>query len=356
MTFFNKMLIRRYTIITMKYLLAVVVSLHIAVYYSIPDYLSTVFVSVVILQPNLYRGIIVSWQQVKGSILGMGVTVIVVYGSGGHLLDEWWIYQAALAMGLTILLTFLLSLTDATVISTFTVAYLTCLPRMIGETMMSTLHIRVSTIFIGIGVGVSLNFLSSFLRYRDRIAINLAESSDQLRNLIHFIWNTLSQSDSPAHDQTENCLNQARNLRQKLIEVEVDLEEIQKSVGTMNRQESTNYQHDLNVLYAIKDAVHNLWGILLILHKNTPETETIGWIREELERMMPQMSSISRSLSHKEPETDSIQLDANWETRIRERQSSLEPTEKQEVITSLSTFIRNFYRSIDQLIDRIDTD
>ncbi|MFB6356203.1 MAG: aromatic acid exporter family protein, partial [bacterium] len=78
MSFYRWMKIRRWSIVSSKYVLAVILSLHVAYFLGVMDYLSTVFVSVLTLQPNLYRGLQFSLEQLKGTVLGAGITLLII--------------------------------------------------------------------------------------------------------------------------------------------------------------------------------------------------------------------------------------------------------------------------------------
>lgn len=180
-----------------------------------------------------------------GSLLGIVVTVLIVVASGGELVEGWWVYQAAAAMGVTIFFSLLLSLTDATVISTFTVAYLTCLPKIIGETIMTTLDLRVTTIVLGIAVGVLLNFLSSLFRYRDRVQLNLTEVSADLVEVTGSIQEQLQGPGAIRPDEMDSLLDEAPGLRKRLMEVESDLEEVRKSdFRRLRKRIDDRFEHD----------------------------------------------------------------------------------------------------------------
>lgn len=288
MTKTTKMNLRRYAIVTMKYVLAVLISLGLAFLLEIPDYLSASFIAVLTLQPTLYRGIEFSWQQIKATVLGVVVTVSLVVVTGGGLHATYWPFQSAVAMGITIGFCLYFQLDEGTVIATFTVAYLTCLPEMIHESFFRTLDLRFITIGIGLTAGLLMNYLSSLFGYRDRLYLNVHTSARQLGERLDDIVGCFSEPDD-LERSLKHELKQLRALRQQLNNVEIDLEEIEfRAPGLTDESVSgeQGHQRQFDRIYCLKDFSHHLWSLLLHLVKTSPfDGEHERYVKEELETL-----------------------------------------------------------------------
>lgn len=253
------MLLRRLMIVGIKYVLSVVISLHVAFWLTIPDFLSVSFITVITLRPNIREGYEFSTVQFKGTIIGAAITILMVLPTQGNLHPEFWHYQAAVAMGITIVICLLFELDEGTVIGTFTVSYLTCLPMMIpDQAFMNTLHLRFLTIAVGIATGMILNYASSFFGYHDRLYLGIDDTSNSLNEIFTRIENNL-----PGEDNLADYLDEVQNLRQNLDNLEKDLRQV-SGVSKGNEIESSgSYSKYFRVLYSLKDILHYLRSLLL---------------------------------------------------------------------------------------------
>jgi hypothetical protein len=279
------MRIRRYTIVTLKYLFAVLLALSLALILDIPDYLSACFIAVLTLQPNFYRGIEFSWQQIKGTVVGGVVTVLVVLLSGGVLHGTFWPVQAAVSMAITIGLCLGYRLEEGSIIALFTVAYLTCLPEMIHESFFRTLDLRILTIGVGLFTGLVMNYGSSLFGYRDRLFLNVRELTYRLGDRIEAMADSLEELEEGNARSLRPELKRLRGLRQSLGEVEIDLEEIEfrhPSLEDPPTVEKEGYEDQFNRLYCLKDLSHHLWSLWLSLVKSGTVPRVV---RSEFERL-----------------------------------------------------------------------
>lgn len=265
---------RRRAIISTKYILAVLLSLHVTAWFGVVDYLSASFVAVLTLQPNLYRGLNWSWEQLVTTTLGASVTWAVLFAGGGELSPTWWTVQAAIAMGITIYLCLRFDMGDASTIAVFTVVYLTCLPQMIPDQgFVETFHLRYATILIGIGTATLINYGSSLFRYSDRMNLNLREIIGELTEALENLNTQLRNNDRKDANLQEpmTCL---RDTFGRIHDVEIDLEQLSREAewkATRVRQEQVGAIRSRLLL--VKNMTHHAWSIVLnLIHEEHSQT------------------------------------------------------------------------------------
>jgi len=351
---------RRISIVSAKYFFAVVLSLSLAFWLRVPDYLSAAFISVLTLQPNLYRGLVFSWQQIKGTVIGVGVTVGVITVSGGVLFSvPYFMAQSAVAMAITIGLCLYLELDDGTVIAIFTVAYLTCLPRMIPGSFFDTLHLRCITIAIGLTVGCFMNYGSSLFGYHDRLYQNIVDSVRDLDQLLtDFNQNLKKESGELTRDRIRQTLYELRQCRKRIGRIENDLKEIQFQPEPVDSEpvEEGPYRKQFELIYFLKDFSHHFWSLLLFLMKSPSEIESVSEVCAEFDRISNEFSEIRSGM-----------IDySNWNrnpdrlrSKIRQRVEQLRKTQEDEAADSdvtMKSHLITLYKTIEEGYECLETD
>ncbi len=301
---------RRRTIITTKYVLAVLLSLHVTAWLGVIDFLSASFVAVATLQPNLYRGLRWSWDQLLATTLGAGVSAVVLLGSGGDLLDYWWMFQAAAAMGITIFLCLRFNLGKGTTIAIFTVVYLACLPRMIPDQgFWDMFHIRYATILIGLATATLLNYGSSLFRYRDRLALNLRSILQKLVSGLESL-SSAELSHPPEERELEPSLDRLRDLFESIHDMERDLAQLDREAHwTVSILELDEIREVRARLLLIKNLVHHTWTLLLKLLHHPPESDVN---RELQQALSDRTTAVERMVTYIEggkPEGETLRPD-----------------------------------------------
>lgn len=344
------MLFRRLLIVGIKYVLAVVVSLHVAFWLSVPDYLSVSFIAVITLKPNLREGYDYSNVQLKGTIIGSLITLLMVLPTRGELHPELWHYQAAVAMGITIVTCLLLELGEGAVIGTFTVSYLTCLPMMIpGQEFMSTLHLRFLTIAVGIATGMILNYASSFFGYHDRLYLSIDDTSKSLKDLLVNLGDELPEDGTLRNQQLAAFLDEVQNLRQDLDDLEKDLCQVSGISNGGEFETSGSYEKYFHVLYSLKDLLHYLRSMLLRqVNDPVPESES-SLVRESIEKVSRIYEKVNRL--YKLEETERKQVVSSIEEDLSSLRAKLSPEDSR----GKSPFLRDFLSLLDQLEESVES-
>ena len=298
---YHKLRIRRYTIITTKYVLATLLSIHIAYWVGVIDFLSACYVAVLTLQPNLYRGISYSWELLKLTTVAVAITVAIVWTTYGDLHNNWWIYQTALSMGLIVLYSLWQEHQQGMIIGTFTVAYVTCLTKMIpDQQFFDMVHIRYLTILIGIATATLINYGSALFRYRDRPYLRILSVLKDLENVITRI---IKDQDSTETQPDEKYLTWFQPVFKKLQQLEQDLDELRVEWLEWNLSPTEpveRYQRLQTVLYGLKNTAHYIWSNLLWNTHHGQESNP-QW-HEILETAQAQLRACQKSIETEEPE------------------------------------------------------
>ncbi len=290
---------RRHSIVFVKYVLATATSLYIASQIAPTDLLSCGFVAVLTLQPNLYRGLVFSWQQIKATTLAALITTAVVFALGVDVGISVSLLAASVSMGFTIVACMKLNMQESTVVGLFTVIYLMVLPQVSGESYLGMLHLRYLTILIGIGTATVFNFLSSLFRYQDRLHLNLIENTKSLATRLTAVGHLLSGGDVD-NDKLEEQLNNFGSVFERLRATKQDLNEIEKELTLLKNfprelKEKENYLQR-GMLYTLNDISHYSWDIILNLRDLEHKGEIVAKSKETLNLVSGQLEKLTGEL------------------------------------------------------------
>jgi uncharacterized membrane protein YgaE (UPF0421/DUF939 family) len=290
---------RRHSIVFFKYVLATATSLYIASRVAPTDLLSCGFVAVLTLQPNLYRGLVFSWQQIKATTLAALITTAVVFALGIDVGIGVSLLAASISMGFTIVSCMKLKMEESTVVGLFTVIYLMVLPQVVGESYLGMLHLRYLTILIGIGTATVFNFLSSLFRYQDRLHLNLIENTKALASRLTAVGQLLGGGDVD-NEKLEEQLNNFGSVFERLRATKQDLNEIEKELILLKNfprelKEKENYLQR-GMLYTLNDISHYSWDIILNLRDLEHKGEIVGKSKETLNLVSGQLEKLTGEL------------------------------------------------------------
>ncbi len=291
----NYMQFRRYTIVTLKYFLATAISFYLANWIEPTELLSIIFIAVLTLQPNLYRGLQFSWTQLTTTTLATVITTIVIIGLQLDLEARPTVFTTSVAMGVTIFFSLKLGLKEGTVIALFTVTYLAAIPLLIESSFLHGIFLRYLTIVLGVGAASLVNFLSSLFRYRDRIFLHLVDLSVKLNKKLQSLSDLLieNRGEVPEASRLNDFLNNFNPLFTSLRELRRDLNEIAKEVKFFRRSEhARENEHYRNLLNALNDLSHYLWDLLLNLMNYQFDRETITMVEDEFVRLSTDLSGL----------------------------------------------------------------
>lgn len=295
----NYLELRRYSIVFVKYILTTATSLYIALRIAPLDLLSCGFVAVLTLQPNLYRGLIFSWQQIKATTLAAVITTAVVFSLGVDVGASVSLLAAGLSMGLTIVACMKFNMRESTVVALFTVIYLMVLPQVIGESYLGMMHLRYLTILIGIGTATLFNFLSSLFRYRDRLHLNLIDNTKIIADRLTAVKELLNEREV-TDEYLDEMLNDFGVVFEQLRASKTDLNEIEKELTLLKKfpeelKEKENYLQR-SMLYALNDISHYSWDIILNLRDLEHKGEIMAKSKETIRLVARQLRKLNREL------------------------------------------------------------
>ena len=289
--------LRRYSIVFFKYILTTATSLLIASRFAPMDLLSCAFVAVLTLQPNLYRGLLFSWDQLKATTLAAVLSTIIIYVLQVNVGENVSILAASISMGFTIVACIRLKMEDSAVIALFTVVYLMVLPEVFGESYWGMLHMRYLTILIGIGTASVFNFLTSLLRYKDRLHLNLIKNTKLLAGHLTAVKELLRENREIKDEQLNRQLEQFGEVFASLRASKQDLNEIEKEMTFIKgyskklREKENYFQQGL--LYALNDISHYGWDVVL----NLLDLERKGEIMKKTSKTLNVVSRQLRKLN-----------------------------------------------------------
>ncbi len=266
-TFYMKL--RRLTIIGTKYFLATVLSLWLALWFNLPDLLSCGFVAVLTLQPNLYRGLKFSWEQIKATTIAALVTVAVVFLFGVNVAEAVPLVATGVAAAVTILVCLQLDFAEGNVVALFTVMYLFVLTEVMGQSFWGMIHLRYLTILVGIGAATVLNFISSLFRYQDRLYLNLVQSTEEVTKRVARAVEIINQMEPQniRKDLLDEELSKYSPAFSSLRAIKEDLKEISREekwkLGVKNKEKSPRDFLHRNLMYDLNDITHYSWDLIL---------------------------------------------------------------------------------------------
>jgi len=338
MTSVHYMQLRRYTIVTLKYLLATAFGFYLAEIIAPEELLSITFIAVLSLQPNLYRGLKYAGTQFAATTMATLLTSLVILGLQFDLYARPTIWTTALAMGLTILFCLRLGLGEGTVVALFTVTYLAAIPLLIDTTFVHGIFLRYLTIVVGVGVAALFNFLSSLFRYRDRLFLHLVEGADELETHLKQIMQSFKseQTGLPERSELKDFLNQFGTIFSSLRSLRQDLDEIDREIRFFGREkmevENQIYRSFLNIL---NDISHYSWDLILNLMNYELHDETERLIKRHIREFHADLVGSIRRLREKRPRKSSIAKKINKRIDELNREMNKAEPDSSEIVAPL---------------------
>lgn len=251
----------------LKFGIAAAISLIFAKLLSPADLLSVCFITVLCLQPNLYRSIKSVLQQFYATLIASATTSMIVLLINPNLAQEFSVLVIGISMAIVIVLCINFNLADSTAIALFTVVYLSTMPYILKVSYWEAIHLRFFTILIAISVALLINFLSSFFRYTSRFYLLIHNIFQITKNvfmdfeeyLTEIKFNDVDNNDLLHYKiRIEKIFAVINNLNKELSEIESELKYRKFKI---NIDEKTVYYYT-QIISRIHNILHYLWNII----------------------------------------------------------------------------------------------
>lgn len=255
------------SIVGVKFGIASALSLILANWIAPLDLLSVCFITVLCLQPNLYRSIQSIMQQFYATLIAASITSLVVLIINPTLSQTFSALVIGLSMGLVIVVCININLNESTAIALFTVAYLSTMPFILEVSYWETLHLRFLTIIISIVIAFAINYLSSFVRYTSRFYLlinNLFNISREFfmefeEYLTEVSFQEVNLDDLQNYKwKLEKIMGTIASLNKELSEIESELK-FRKFKVNISSDTIYNYTR---IISRIHNVMHYLWNII----------------------------------------------------------------------------------------------
>jgi uncharacterized membrane protein YgaE (UPF0421/DUF939 family) len=250
-----------------KFGLAASISLLFANKFSPNDLLSVCFITVLCLQPNLYRSIKSVLSQFYATLIATITTSLVVFLFYPIFAQEFSIFIIGISMALVIIMCINLNLADSTAIALFSVVYLSTMPHILEVSYWDTIHLRFLTILIGISVAMAINYLASLVRTSSRFYLLINNLFQISRNCFMEFEEYLTEIKFNNVNDNELLLfkKKIERIFATISELNIELSEIESELKynkfKTNIDQKTVYYYT-RIISRIHNIMHYIWNII----------------------------------------------------------------------------------------------
>jgi len=252
------------------------------------DMISLLLGLMLTLQPINVSGLKSGWDQMSASIIGGGITALIVLIGGINFIT------VPLAVAATLYITLRINWREMSVIAVFTSIYMTQFIQMTGAgepSMYLTLRLRLLSLGTGILIAVVMNFLFSLLFYRS-----------MLRKRTVFVVEKIVQSISDfiaAENSVESDGYEA--LEKQIIILFGDIDYIVGGLMDMKKKKTKDgiTGSFIKKLKELRDINHYLLDLVMLAEKEIPDKsmcDDLSELREHLEGLDIHISSKNEEL------------------------------------------------------------
>lgn len=233
------------------------------------DMISLLLGLMLTLQPVNVSGLKSGWDQMSASIIGGGITALIVLIGGVNFVT------VPLAVAATLYITLRINWREMSVIAVFTSIYMTQFIQITGAgdtSMYLTLRLRLISLGTGILIAVVMNFLFSLIFYRS-----------MLRKRTVFVIEKIVQSISD-FIATQNAADSSRYevLEKQIIILFGDIDYIMGGLMDMKRKKTKDGKTGsfIKKLKELRDINHCLLDLVMLAEKDLPDKATFDDLSE----------------------------------------------------------------------------
>jgi hypothetical protein len=248
------------------------------------DMISVLLGLMLTLEPVNVTGLKSGWEQFSASIIGGGVTALIVLAGGINLVT------VPLAVAATLYITLRINWRRMSVIAVFTSIYMTQYIQLTSggdPSMYLTLRLRLLALGSGILIAVAMNFLFSLIFYRSMLR----------KRTIFTIEKLVSSIDSLIRILTEGKESGFDALEKQIIALFSDIDYIIGGMMDMKRKK-TKDGHTSSFILKLKELRninHYILDIVMMAEEETPEVSILS----ELMQVRNLLESLDDYIGHK---------------------------------------------------------
>jgi len=249
------------------------------------DMISLLLGLMLTLQPVNVSGLKSGWDQISASIIGGGVTALIVIIGGVNFIT------VPLAVAATLYITLRINWREMSVIAVFTSIYMTQFIQLTtgGElSMYLTLRLRLLSLGTGILIAIIVNFIFSLVFYRSMLKKRTVFT---IEKLVHSI--TVFINDHKSRDKRG-----FENLEKQIIKLFSDIDYIVGGLMDLRRKKTKDGKTGsfIKKLRELRDINHFLLDLVMLAEKEPPDEATIS----ELMKIVELLKSLDAFISNKE--------------------------------------------------------
>jgi uncharacterized membrane protein YgaE (UPF0421/DUF939 family) len=332
----------------LKATFAAVLSILITNFVGIDDNLSSSFVAILCVKPTFYTGLKVGKEQFIASFWGGAITGALILLLGKSLT------VTTISLLIVISLCVFKKWLDYIAVAAFSVLYMFLIPH---ETVEGVL-VRIISVFIGIAVASLINFLLSFVRYKNFFYYRVKYSSnivfETFIKTIEANKNADIRKLNTLYYEYETIYAQLTNFSGELSDINKELK-IRKKAGGISINDVNNLYR---IIESLKMCVRYLQDIVFISENLAPEHNKIpiDWknkIDEFWDIEKEKFKTILNKVSNKDVEETKItgiyDIDFIYQIINKIKQENLETKELYTKIMSIFTDFQQLHFTLNNL-------